>query len=66
MITTEQAADKWGVARRTVRSWIERGKLPTAQKMGRDWVIPADTPKPADRRYVKNPVRNRRKTAPPG
>lgn len=49
--TTQQAADKWGVSRKTVLAWIARAKLPQAIKMGRDWLIPKDTPKPTDRRY---------------
>lgn len=60
-ITTRQAADKWGVSRKTVLAWISRGKLPEAQKFGRDWLIPNDTQKPTDRRYVENPIRDRRK-----
>lgn len=51
MLTTQQAADKWGVSRKTVLAWIARSKLPQAIKMGRDWLIPKDTPKPTDRRY---------------
>lgn len=61
MITLKDWAAANGVKHATARSWANLGKLPTAQKMGRDWVIPADTPKPADRRYVENPIRNRRK-----
>lgn len=50
-ITTRQAAEKWSVSHVTVRMWILRGKLPEAQKFGRDWLIPIDTPKPKDKRY---------------
>jgi excisionase family DNA binding protein len=53
MMTTTQAAQKWGVTTVAVRKWIERGKLPGAQKIGRDWLIPVDTQKPVDRRYTK-------------
>lgn len=60
-MTTAEAAERWGVEQRTVQSWITRGKLPGAIKPGHDWLIPADTPKPTDRRYVEQPVRNRRK-----
>ncbi len=63
-ITVKEAAEAWGVAPRTVRSWIERGKLPEAQRIGRDWLVPSDAAKPSDRRYVKKPVRNRRKKEP--
>jgi excisionase family DNA binding protein len=58
--TVNQFARKHSVAERTVRAWISKGKIP-AQKFGRDWMIPADTPKPADGRYVESPMRNRRK-----
>jgi len=60
-MTTKEAAEVWGVEQRTVLAWINRNKLPSAQKIGRDWMIPKDTPKPVDRRYVENPIRNRRK-----
>ena len=61
MITTKQAAEKWEVTHKTVLTWIARGKIPEAQKLGRDWLIPADTTKPIDKRYVDEPIRNRRK-----
>lgn len=60
-MTTAQAAEKWGVTLSAVHRWIQRGKLPEAVKIGRDWQIPDETPKPPDRRYVDMPVRNRRK-----
>jgi excisionase family DNA binding protein len=59
-LTVNQFARKHSVTERTVRAWIAQEKI-QAQKFGRDWMIPADTPKPADRRYVENPIRNRRK-----
>jgi len=63
-MTTAEAASRWGVEQRTVQSWITRGKLPSAIKPGHDWLIPTSTPKPSDRRYVENPIRNRRRTTP--
>jgi len=60
-MTTAEAAEKWGVSRQAVLKWIQRGKLSSAQRAGHAWLIPADTPKPTDRRYVDRPVRNRRK-----
>lgn len=58
--TVKEFAEKHSVAERTVRAWISKGKIP-AQKFGRDWMIPIDTPKPPDGRYVESPIRNRRK-----
>lgn len=54
-LTTAEAAERWGVARQTVLKWIARGKLPSATKAGRDWLIPAATPKPKpiERRTTK-------------
>lgn len=60
-LTTQQAADKYGVTRRAIQKWIDHGKLP-AVKFGRDYMIPADVEKPKDLRYVENPIRNRRKS----
>src|SRR5690625_4343364 len=31
----------------TVRQWIRRGKLRTAKKVGRDWLIPSITERPS-------------------
>ncbi len=61
VMTVKQAAELWGVEPITIRMWIKRGKLPEAEKIGRDWIIPSDTPRPDDRRYVEVPIRNRRK-----
>jgi excisionase family DNA binding protein len=61
ILTVTQAAEQWGVKPITVRSWIARGKLPDAIKIGRDWMIPADAQRPEDRRYVEAPIRDRRK-----
>lgn len=46
-LTVEQYAQMHNVTDITVRQWIRRGKLRTAKKYGRDWLIPAmsDTPK---------------------
>ena len=60
-MSTTEAAEKWGVSRVTVIAWLNRGKLPMAVKAGRDWLIPVNASRPADRRYVESPIRNRRK-----
>jgi predicted site-specific integrase-resolvase len=63
-ITLKDWAARLGVMHQTARAWANRGKLPAARKMGRDWFIPPETPRPKDRRYVENPIRNRRKNEP--
>jgi len=45
-LTVEQYAELYSVTTTTVRQWIRRGKLRTAMKRGRDWIIPALADKP--------------------
>ena len=45
-LTVEQYAELYDVTTTTVRQWIRRGKLRTAKKEGRDWLIPALADKP--------------------
>lgn len=45
-LNTEQYAACYGVSPVTVRQWIRRGKLRTAKKNGRDWLIPSIADKP--------------------
>ena len=57
-ISTKEAAQKWGISERRVRSLCSEGKIEGAARCG-DWVwsIPAGTQKPADGRtlrYMKN------------
>ena len=53
IITLKQWAAEKGYAEASARNLIRRGKLPQAQKKGRDWLIPANIEWPADRRYKK-------------
>lgn len=57
-ISTKEAAQRWGISERRVRSLCAEGKIEGAARCG-DWVwsIPAGTQKPADGRtlrYMKN------------
>ncbi len=57
-ISTKEAAQKWGISERRVRSLCAEGKIEGAARCG-DWVwsIPVGTQKPADGRtlrYIKN------------
>lgn len=51
VLTCAQFASRCGVDQVTVRQWIRRGKLRTAFKVGRDWMIPATT-KPPGRGFM--------------
>ena len=48
-LTVQQAAEKWGLAPRTVQQLCTQGRIPGAQKFGKSWAIPADTEKPETR-----------------
>lgn len=45
------AADLWGLTPRRVSELCKQGKIEKARKTGKSWMIPADTPKPADQRF---------------
>jgi len=50
-ITVKQAAEKWGISDRRVRTLCSEGKIPGAYQEGRGWKIPANATKPADGRF---------------
>jgi excisionase family DNA binding protein len=50
-ITVKQAAEKWGISDRRVRTLCAEGKIPGAFQEGRGWKIPKDAIRPADGRY---------------
>ena len=49
-MTTQETAKKWGVTQRRIQAMCEKGKIPTAERIGLLWVIPKGTPKPLDGR----------------
>lgn len=54
--TVKEIANEWGVTLRSVQIMCVNGKIPGAKKMGKIWVVPADTVRPFDnRRVVGNP-----------
>lgn len=50
-ITVKQAAEKWKISERRIRTLCEEGKINGAYQEGRGWKIPIDAEKPIDRRY---------------
>lgn len=50
-MTVKQAAEKWGISDRRVRTLCVEDRIPGAYRLGRSWVIPADAVKPDDGRY---------------
>lgn len=49
-MTTKQAAEKWGISDRRVRTLCTEGKIAGAMKVGKSYQIPFNAPKPADGR----------------
>ena len=49
-ITTNQAAEKWGLSPRRVRVLCANGQIEGAWREGKLWFIPDNAPKPADGR----------------
>ena len=63
-LSVTQYADKHGLNVARVRLMIGDGRIP-AEKIGNQWAIPADTPKPDDKRIKSGNYKGwRKKTAP--
>lgn len=41
-MTVKQAAEKWGISDRRVRTLCSEGKIPGVTREGRSWKIPED------------------------
>ncbi|MCW6665304.1 Fic family protein [Aerococcaceae bacterium NML191219] len=52
-MTVKQAANKWGISERRVRTLCSEGKIIGAFQEGRAWKIPFDAVKPSDGRVKK-------------
>lgn len=53
-IKVSEAAKKWGISTRRVRTLCEDGRIAGVERRGNLYYIPADAPKPADARESKN------------
>lgn len=49
-MTTQEAADRWGIKIRRVQALCDNGKIKNATKLGQIWLIPVDAYKPIDGR----------------
>lgn len=49
-ISVKEAARLWNITDRSVTGLCSAGRIEGAVKNGRDWLIPADAEKPADKR----------------
>ena len=50
MMKVKDAATLWGLTPRRVSELCKQGKIANARKVGKAWMIPVGTPKPADQR----------------
>lgn len=49
-ISSQQAADKWGISKRRVQIYCEQGRIEGVFKLGKSWAIPNIADKPKDAR----------------
>lgn len=52
-LMVSQAAEKWNISERRIRTLCSQGKIPGAMQIGRGWRIPLDAVKPRDGRLTK-------------
>ena len=57
-MTTKEASEKWGVSERRINTFCKEGRIPGAYKdkenKNKQWMIPADAVKPADKRLKRD------------
>ena len=53
IMTTKEAAEKWGISPRRVGIYIRDHRIKGAFKVGAAWVIPENTKKPSDLRHER-------------
>jgi len=49
-MSARQAAEKWNITDRQVQSLCSQDKIKGATRLGREWLIPKDAPRPLDGR----------------
>lgn len=52
-ISTNEAAERWGVSPRNIQRLLHEGRISGARKYGNSWLIPADAKKPPDPRRAR-------------
>lgn len=58
-ITTQEAADKWGITARRVQLLCSQGRIEGAVKKASVWLIPQDSEKPLDGRAGRKATRKK-------
>lgn len=57
-ISLAEYCEKYKIDRRNTTRKIQAGRIPGAQKIGKQWVIPEDAPAPADARQTSGKYKN--------
>ncbi len=52
-LTTQEAAEKWGISRRRVSKLCQEGRIDGAKLMGKVWLVPDNVAKPVDKRLTR-------------
>lgn len=55
-MTIKEAAAAWGITERRVNELCKSGRIAGAYRTGRQWFLPNDAPKPADKRVRRSQV----------
>jgi len=58
----KETAELWNISTRRLQILCTEGRIEGAAKLGREWAIPVDVEKPADKRITSGKYRNWRKT----
>ena len=59
--TVSEVAKEWGLSERRVRTMCASNLIDGAAKFGREWAIPTDVNRPADKRVTSGEYKNWRK-----
>ncbi len=57
MISVKEAAERWNITERRVSTLCKDGKISGAKKLGKCWMLPVGTQKPADQRVKSGAYR---------
>ncbi len=60
-MTVRETSIKWGVSERQVQGLCRNGKISGVARLGRNWLIPQNAEKPADKRITSGRYKNWRK-----
>ena len=54
-LSAQEAAEKWGVSIRWVNKYLNDGRIPGAERLGRVWAIPGEAEKPEKQKSGPKP-----------